>query len=105
MCPAGKKTVVALHLHPTIRLEKDWGAVVHPGSETPVLYNASGADVPTADGPNDFKCSGGAGISASHLNRSLVTNDIRSGDPGATSLAIVDHPLYGEGHALDAVGR
>ena len=57
--------------------------------------------VPThASDAADWKYSGGAANTASRLPGKT---DIRSGGPGETSLALVDHMLWSEGHLINAL--
>ena len=49
--------------------------------------------------PTDFEFAGGAASTASKLPGQT---DIRSGGPGQTTLALVAHPLFSEGHLITA---
>lgn len=120
LCAPGS-TTLTLQLNPTIRVETSWG--VAPSLAPAALgYSAAGATIPTStlkaelqladslvseddfalsDDPlSDFALSGGASIAQSRL---AGASDIRSGGPGQNSSAILNHALYGEGHALDAL--
>jgi hypothetical protein len=101
---AGKSSKISIDLKPQIRLEKEWGLSPTP-LPTPIAYSAGGAAVPSAStgatgGASDWSFSGGAGVSNSKM---AGDSDIRSGEPGGVSMAILNHPLYGEGHAITKV--
>jgi hypothetical protein len=99
-----KPTVIQLDLKPEIRLEKTWGVGPAP-APVAVLYDAAGATVPSLSAgevnASDWKFSGGSGATNGKLQPPM--RDIRSGDPGETTLAVLDHPIYGDGHALTSV--
>ena len=89
-------TTIRLNLNPEIRLEYGWGQNI---SQVLVPYSPQGASVPSAS-DDDWALFGGAAVVPS---REPGLRDIRSGDPGQHSLAVLDAVLMGEQHYVTEV--
>jgi hypothetical protein len=91
-----------LELYPEIVIEPIWGIAARP-LPSPVVFTSANdrtVAVPTADSDVDLTFSGGAGAANSKITGDT---DIRSGDPGGVTEAIVSHAIYGLGHDVVAV--
>eukprot|EP00039_Didymoeca_costata_P021703 m.2809 g.2809 ORF g.2809 m.2809 type:complete len:948 (-) comp2595_c0_seq1:128-2971(-) len=93
------ETTILLKLNPKIRIETGWGQPKgQPASVVP--YSDAGAIVNTSDISRDFVLKDGASGAGS---KEPGHQDIRSGDPGGVSMAILSSYLAGDGHYLDTV--
>lgn len=94
--PCTGTCTIVLDLHPNIRVETGWGVI--PGPVHTIKRNPNGATLPT--NASSWKFSGGAGVSGSKLPGA---QDIRSGNPGESSMAVITSPLDGEGYPIEDI--
>ena len=91
---------ITLRLNPEVRFEFGWGL---GAGETPELisYSAAGATVPS--NTTSLSTVGGASIVPSMGAKARTSNDIRSGSPGETTMAVLDSWIFSAGHSIEAV--
>eukprot|EP00051_Salpingoeca_urceolata_P018735 m.265966 g.265966 ORF g.265966 m.265966 type:complete len:888 (-) comp19268_c0_seq1:129-2792(-) len=94
LAPANVPVAAVLTFHPEVRFDAGWGSP----APAPVSYSAGGRPVPVpSHRTDDFVCRDGGSLIPG------VRGQIRSGNPGQVTLAVVHHPLESHGHELASV--